>query len=83
MFILNLFYFLIVFWSSQGYLVSLKPICLSLGSEWSLWPHLQKTDVLTTQMMSLAIPEPLQPLVLTGGQVVITPHQPESLLFHV
>ena len=78
----------VIFWNlwdvcfvTQGYLVSLKPICLSLGSEWSLWPHLQKTDVLTTQMMSLAIPELLQPLVLTGGQVVITPHHglPSSL----
>ena len=56
---------------TQGYLVSLKPVYLGLESEWSLWPHLQKTDVLTTQMMSLAIPEPLQPLVLTGGQVVM------------
>ena len=66
---------------TQGYLVSLKPICLGLGSEWSLWPHLQKTDVLTTRMMSLEIPEPLQPLVLTAGQVVITPHHglPSSL----
>ena len=47
---------------AQGYSVSLKPVCLGLGDEWSLWPHLQKTDVLTTQMMSLAFPEPLQPL---------------------
>lgn len=45
---------------TQGYSVSPKPFCLEPGDAWSLWPHLHKTNVLTTQMMSLEFPEPLE-----------------------